>query len=82
MRPMPDWEIVRTVGTEEEAALIAGFLESAGIPSQVESHLFHQEPVNFGKLGEVHVLVPAASVEAARAALESPHGGQPRDRPR
>jgi hypothetical protein len=78
---MPDWEIVRTVGTEEEAALIAGFLESAGIPSQVESHLFHQEPVTFGKLGEVHVLVPAGSIDAARSALENPRGGPERGRP-
>ena len=66
---MPDWEIVRTVGTDEEAALIAGFLDSAGIPTQVESLLFHQEPVNFGKLGEVRVLVPAGSLDAARTAL-------------
>jgi len=66
---MSDWEIVETVGTEEEAALIAGFLESAGIPARVESLLFHQEPVTFGRLGEVRVHVPAASADAARQAL-------------
>ncbi|HLF57215.1 MAG TPA: hypothetical protein VI942_10255 [Thermoanaerobaculia bacterium] len=68
---MPDWEVVRTVGTEEEAALIAGYLEGAGIPARIESLLFHQEPVNFGKLGEVRVHVPASSLDAARAALDS-----------
>lgn len=71
---MPDWEIVETVGTEEEAALIAGFLESVGIPARIESLLFHQEPVNFGRLGEVRVHVPAASADAARSALAGREG--------
>jgi len=68
---MSDWELVRTVGTDEEAALVAGYLEAAGIEAKVESLLFHQEPVNFGGLGEVRILVPAADLEAARTALES-----------
>lgn len=66
---MADWEIVTTVGTDEEAALIAGMLEAAGIRAEVESLLFHQEPVNFGRLGEVRVRVPAAQAEAARRIL-------------
>lgn len=69
MRRMSDWEIVSTVGTEEEAALVAGFLESAGIPAEIESLLFHQEPVTFGRLGEVRVKVPAERADEARAAL-------------
>lgn len=68
---MSDWEIVRTVGTEEEATLIVGFLEAAGIAARVESLRFHQEPVNFGKLGEVRVLVPAESVVSATEALDA-----------
>jgi hypothetical protein len=68
---MSDWEIVRTVGTEEEATLIVGFLESAGIAARVESLRFHQEPVNFGKLGEVRVLVPADSVVSATELLDA-----------
>lgn len=63
------WEIVETVGTEAEAALIAGFLESRGLSAQVESLLFHQEPVTFGRLGEVRVRVPAADAELARRLL-------------
>lgn len=66
---MADWQIVRTVGTEEEAALIAGYLEAAGIESEIESLLFHQEPVNFGRMGEVRVLVDAGALEAAERAL-------------
>jgi hypothetical protein len=65
------WEIVETVGTDEEATLIAGFLESRGLPARVESLLFHQEPVTFGRLGEVRVRVPADRLEEARRLLAS-----------
>lgn len=76
---MEGWEIVRTVGTEEEASLVAGFLDSRGIEARVESLLFHQEPVNFGRLGEVRVLVQTADAERAREVLEeeSPAGERP-----
>ena len=63
------WETVRVLGTEEEAALVAGFLEESGIPSEVESLLFHQEPVNFGGLGEVRVKVPADRLDEAERVL-------------
>lgn len=67
---MDDWEVVRTLGTEEEAALIAGYLESQGIRAEIESLLFHQEPVNFGRLGEVRVKVPGAEAGRARQLLD------------
>ena len=67
---MDDWEVVRTLGTEEEAALIAGYLESQGIRAEIESLLFHQEPVNFGRLGEVRVKVPSAEAGRARQLLD------------
>jgi len=67
---MEDWEIVETVGTDEEASLIAGFLEAEGIPATVESLLFHQEPVNFGTLGEVRVRVRKEDLERALSLLE------------
>ena len=66
---MADFEIVRTVGTEEEASLIAGFLAAGGVEATVESLLFHQEPVNFGSLGEVRVLVAEADAARARELL-------------
>lgn len=65
-----EWETVRVVGTEEEAALLAGFLEESGIPSEVESLRFHQEPVNFGGLGEVRVKVPADRLDEAGRLLD------------
>lgn len=64
-----EWPILETVGTEEEAHLIAGFLDSLEIPCAVESLRFHQEPVNFGRLGEVRLRVPTESIERARRAL-------------
>lgn len=73
---MDNWEIVETVGTEEEAALVAGFLEAEGIASQIESLLFHQEPATFGKLGEVRILVHAKDVERARQLVEERESGE------
>ncbi|MCM2269324.1 MAG: DUF2007 domain-containing protein [Thermoanaerobaculia bacterium] len=78
---MSDWEIVTTVGTEEEAALVAGFLEAAGIAAEVESLLFHQEPVTFGRLGEVRVRVPADRLDEARAVLAAAPEGAADDEP-
>jgi hypothetical protein len=63
------WQVVRTVGTEEEASLIQGFLESRGVTAQVESLLFHQEPVTFGRMGEVRVRVPAREADEAERLL-------------
>jgi hypothetical protein len=64
-----DWEVVETVGTEEEAALIAGYLDSQGIPTTIESLLFHQEPVNFGRLGEIRIQVPSNRLAEAEQLL-------------
>lgn len=66
-----DWEIVETVGTEEEANLVAGFLEAEGIPSRIESLLFHQEPTTFGALSEIRIHVHAGDRERAHALLEA-----------
>lgn len=70
-RAMDNWEIVETVGTEEEASLVAGYLETEGIRSQVESLLFHQEPATFGKLSEVRILVHSDDLERARQLIEA-----------
>jgi hypothetical protein len=73
---MDNWEIVETVGTEEEASLVAGYLETEGIRSQIESLLFHQEPATFGGLSEVRILVHAADVERARRLIEARESGE------
>ncbi len=67
---MTDWEIVDTVGTEQEALLIAGFLESRDVPVRIESLSFRQEPVTFGALAQVRLRVPPAYVAEARRLLE------------
>lgn len=59
------WEVVATVGTEEEANILVGYLRANELDAQVESLRFHQEPVNFGGLGEVRVRVPMEQREKA-----------------
>jgi hypothetical protein len=59
------WEVVSTVGTDEEANILAGYLRAHQVSAQVESLRFHQEPVNFGGLGEVRVRVPMEQREQA-----------------
>jgi hypothetical protein len=68
---MTDWEIVDTVGTEQEALLIAGFLESREVPVRVESLSFRQEPVTFGALAQVRLRVPPSYAAEARRLLEA-----------
>lgn len=65
-----EWITVRTLGTEEEAAIVAGFLENEGIRAVVESRRFHQEPANFGQLGLVEVKVPPDAAAGARRLLD------------
>jgi hypothetical protein len=74
---MADWQIVTIVGTDEEAALVAGCLAAAGIRAEIESLLFHQEPVTFGRLGEVRVRVAAEDLDAARRALSPSPSAEP-----
>lgn len=63
------WEIVREVGTEEEATIIVGYLRANNVPAEVESVRFNQEPVNFGDMSEVRVRVPEEHRQAALALL-------------
>lgn len=59
------WIAVARVGTEDEARLIAGFLEAEGIASNVEVVRFNVEPVNFGDMSDVRVYVRSESEERA-----------------
>ena len=51
------WVEIASVGTEDEARLLEGFLEAEGIDAQVENVTFSMEPVTFGKMGEIRVYV-------------------------
>ena len=64
-----DWEILEVLGTEEDAQVVCGYLESQGVPCQVESAHSHGFPVNVSALGNVRVEVPASRVEEARRLL-------------
>lgn len=63
------WEIVETVGTETEAALLAGFLRNEEIEVRIESRSFRQEPVNFGRMADVRIWVPGHSLAQAQRLL-------------
>jgi hypothetical protein len=63
------WEGVAAAANESEAALIAGFLESRGIPARVVDRSFHQTPTESEDLSEIEVGVPASRVAEAREEL-------------
>jgi len=52
------WHICYRTGVEYEAHIVKGFLEQYGVPCVLESDLFRMEPVTFGALGEIRLLVP------------------------
>lgn len=74
------WEGVTAAANEAEASLIAGFLESRGIPARVVDRSFHQTPTESEDLSGIEVGVPAARVAEARAELarrEKAYGDAP-----
>ena len=66
-----EWKIAKIVESNEEAVVVAGFLNSSGIPAEVESLHVEELPVNVGGLGEVRVLVPADRLDEARSLLDA-----------
>ena len=53
------WVEIASSGTDDEARILQGFLQSEGIPASVESVKFTMEPINFGKMGDIRIYVPA-----------------------
>jgi hypothetical protein len=53
-----EWVVVASVGQDEEASLIAGLLQSQGIPCQIEGPSTTPWPENLGAFGMSRVLVP------------------------
>jgi hypothetical protein len=53
-----DLHTVKIVGTEEEAAVVAGFLQANGIEAGVESLHASEFPADGGPLSEVRIQVP------------------------
>jgi hypothetical protein len=63
------WKGVAPAANESEAALIAGFLESRGIPARVVDRSFHQTPTESEDLSPIEVAVPAARADEALTEL-------------
>lgn len=64
------WVDITSVGSLEEAKMIQGFLESEGIPTQLESLELNALPVNFGGIGEIRIYVDATREADALRLLE------------
>lgn len=72
------WVAVREVPNETEAALLAGFLESEGIPARVVDRSFHMTPtVEDNELSPIAVAVRRDRVDEAVALLASRESGFP-----
>jgi hypothetical protein len=65
------WVEIASTGTEDEAALLRGFLEAEGIPAQIENVKFKMEPINFGTMGDIRVYVPGEEEQHAQELLRS-----------
>ena len=64
------WVEIATVGTIEEAELLKGFLQSEGIPAQIENVEPSITPANFGALGDIRVYVPADDEQKSQELLK------------
>ena len=65
------WVEIASMGTEDEARLVQGFLEAEGIPAQIENVTFSMEPVTFGMMGEIRVYVGSEDEPRAQELLRS-----------
>lgn len=65
------WIEIASTGSKDEAALLKGFLDSEGIPAEIEDVQFDMEPVNFGAMGEIRVYVPREQEEKAQQLLRA-----------
>ena len=61
----PPWVEIASSGAEDEATLLAGFLEAAGISANIENVKFAMEPINFGTMGDIRIYV--ANEDESRA---------------
>ena len=65
-----EWVAVASTGQDEEAMLIAGFLQSRDIPVEVEGPTGGSPwPENLGAFGMSRVMVPPERAEEAKALL-------------
>lgn len=65
------WVEIASAGTEDEATLLAGFLDAEGIPAQVEDVKFNMAPTDFGAMGDIRVYVPGEHEQRAQELLRA-----------
>jgi len=66
----PDLVVLCTVLNEAKAYIMQGFLESEGIPCQLENISFHAEPAPVADLTKVRLWTLREDAEQARRLLE------------
>ena len=64
-----DWVEIAAAGGDEEAEIVAGLLESEGIPCEIEGSAASPWPENLGALGSMRVMVPPDRAAEARALI-------------
>jgi hypothetical protein len=75
----PEWVEVASVGNDEEALFIEGFLQSQDIPCEVEGPSAATPlPENLGAFGMSRVMVPPERAAEARQLLASREQMRPR----
>jgi putative signal transducing protein len=65
----PEWVEAASVGDDETATLMAGFLEAQGIPAVVEGPSTTPFPEDLGAFGMSRVMVPPDRADEARRLL-------------
>jgi hypothetical protein len=59
------WVEITSVGTDDEARLLKGFLDAEGVPAQIENVKFSMEPINFGTMGDIRIYVSSEDEQRA-----------------
>ena len=67
-------QTVKIVGTEEEAAVVVGFLQANGFDAGAESLHSSEFPAEVGQLSEVRIEVPAEQAADALRLLADSEG--------
>ena len=65
------WVEIASVGTADEARLMQGYLDSEGIPAEIESLKSDELPANFGQLGDIRLYVNSNNEQQALELLRS-----------
>ncbi len=67
--------LLETFSTDAEAHIVAGMLESNGIPCCIDNQIFGSSvyPIGFSSLGGIRVMVLSRDLDRARSLLAQSH---------